>query len=289
MRILLTGGTGFIGSHFLKQALAKNHSVVALRRSPQSKPKISIDREPEWLNRHLDEVTKADIAGCDVVVHLAAHSVQHPFDNLTTCLYWNTTAALHLFEQARLAGVKHYVVAGSCFEYGLSADRFETIPTDAPLEPNNSYAVSKAVTSIALRQWTCEHQLSIELLRIFHVFGEGESKTRFWPSLRRAALSGKNFSMTPGQQMRDFLPVEDVAQIFVRRAILDQLYNQRYNVFNIGTGSPCTLLAFAKYWWSFWKAEGKLLVGDIPYRENEIMSYLPGEELLLTDKATIYT
>ena len=64
-------------------------------------------------------------------------------------------------------------------------------------------------------QWAEEHQLSLEILRVFHVSGEGESQNRFWPSLRRAALAGEDFQMRAGEQIRDFLNVLDVSSVFL--------------------------------------------------------------------------
>ena len=283
MKILLTGGTGFIGSHFLNQALAAGHKVRALRRSPISKPRIPILRQPEWLERQLDQVSVADLEGCDVVVHLAAHSVQYPIDTLANCLHWNLIAVLALFEQARLAGVQHFIVAGSCFEYGRSGERYDAIPTDAPLEPTNSYAASKAAASIALRQWAEQHQLSLEILRVFHVFGEGEAETRFWPSLRRAALAGEDFSMTGGEQIRDFLAVESVAATFLQRAIAENPERTRFKLFNLSSGDPCTLRVFAEHLWEQMGAKGRLLLGKVKYRPDEVMNYIAGPEILLID------
>lgn len=279
MNICLTGGTGFIGSHFLRQALDAGHSVRAIRRSPKSKPRIPIFNQPEWLDKHLDQVKSDELLGCDILVHLAAHSVQYPFDVLANCFRWNVTAVLHLFEQARQAGISHFVVAGSCFEYGLSGERYDLIPTDAPLEPTNSYAASKAAASIALCQWATEYHLNLDLLRVFHVYGEGESKTRFWPSLRHSAFTGQDFPMTAGEQIRDFIPVENVA-----RAFLDKVENfsgnDSVNVYNLSSGNPRTLLSFAQDCWSFWNAKGTLIVGAVPYRVNECMRYVPGDVLL---------
>ncbi|MEA5423124.1 NAD(P)-dependent oxidoreductase [Synechococcus sp. CCY9202] len=280
MRILLTGGTGFIGSHFLNQALAAGHNVLALRRSSASTPRILIDSQPDWLDRQLDEVTARDIEGCDVLVHLAAHSVQYPFDSLIECLRWNLMAVLALFEQARLAGIRNFIVAGSCFEYGRSGERFAAIPTDAPLEPANSYAASKAAASVALCQWAEEHQLNLEMLRVFHVYGKGESSARFWPMLRKAAFAGEDFPMTEGEQIRDFLAVEDVASLFLGRAAELQISDPRVRIFNLSSGNPCTLREFSHRLWLQWNAKGNLLFGQIPYRPNEVMRYCAGADSL---------
>lgn len=275
MKIVVTGATGFIGSHFTKQALAAGHDVLAIRRSPDSTPRIPLEHHPQWLDRALDEVSAEDLKTCDVLVHLAAHTGNVPYDTLANCLRWNLMAVLVLFDQARLAGIRRFVVAGSCFEYGRSGERYESIPADAPLEPTNAYAASKAAASIVLRQWAEEHQMSLEILRVFHVYGEGESEIRFWPSLRRAALAGDDLPMTGGDQIRDFMAVEDVAQ-----AILCSTGNQSDNtpkvlVRNIGSGRTQTIREFAESWWVTFEAKGKLLIGALPYRYGEVMRYVP--------------
>ncbi|QNJ30620.1 NAD dependent epimerase/dehydratase family protein [Synechococcus sp. PROS-9-1] len=283
MNICLTGGTGFIGSHFLKQALAAGHSVRAIRRSSDSQPRIKIYQQPDWFNCQLDQVKANELQGCDVLVHFAAHSVQYPFDSLTNCLRWNLIAALELFEQARRAGIRRFVVAGSCFEYGRSGERYKEIPIDAPLEPINSYAASKAAASIALCQWAEEYQLGLNLLRVFHVYGEGEAETRFWPSLRRAALAGSDFPMTAGEQIRDFIKVEKVAHAFLKKAE-NMSNNDGVNVYNLGSGKPRSLLSFAQGYWAGWNAKGSLIEGAVPYRESECMRYAPGEKLINVNK-----
>ena len=280
MQIFLTGGTGFIGSHFLRQSLQDGHTVRALRRSRASKPRIKSIFSPRWIDCQLDEVCPSDLSGCEALVHLAAHSVHYPFDTLSNCLRWNLSSVLTLFEKARLAGVQRFIVAGSCFEYGHSGERYEYIPSNAPLEPANSYAVSKAAATLALSQWASEHQLHLEILRVFHVYGDGESASRFWPSLRRAALSGSDFPMTAGLQIRDFVPVESVAKAFLARTTAKHIDFPSVQVLNVGTGRPSSLLAFAQQWWEAWNASGFLLEGVVPYRENECMRYVPGPKLL---------
>jgi len=282
MKVLLTGGTGFIGSHFLNQALAAGHQVLALRRSPGSCPRIELIAQPEWLDAQLDQISAYQIKGCDVLVHLAAHTGNIPYDTLTNCLRWNLMVVLELFEQARLAGIQRFIVAGSCFEYGHSGERYEAIPADAPLEPSNSYAASKAATSIALSQWAEEYNLNLEILRIFHVFGEGELESRLWPSLRRAALCGADFPMTQGEQLRDFMAVQDVAKAFLHEA--ESLNNQDTGAIikNIGSGKQQTIRHFCEYWWNHWQASGKLMVGALPYRPREVMRYIPSVNMVFS-------
>lgn len=274
MKIFLTGGTGFVGTHFLRQALAAGHEVVALRR-PGSRPRLELAQQPRWLDGELDGDHAAALQGCDVFVHLASHTPNPPYDSLERCLYWNVWASVRLAEQARAAGVSRFLIAGTCFEYGGAAARYEAIPTDAPLEPLLSYPVSKAAASVAFLALGRQPGVRLELARIFQVYGEGEQATRLWPSLRRAALAGEDFPMSAGEQWRDFVPVEDVAAHFVRALPCTHVHPGQPVTTHVASGRPQRLLDFAQQWWSHWNATGRLLPGAVPYRPGELMRLLP--------------
>ena len=68
MKIFVTGGTGFIGSHFLRQALAKDYDLICLRR-PGSKTRIPLEIDPAWVEGSLDDDLIEEIKGCDVFLH----------------------------------------------------------------------------------------------------------------------------------------------------------------------------------------------------------------------------
>ena len=274
MKIVLTGGTGFVGSHFLQQSGLLNKDIIAIRRNSESKTRLQIEHDPNWLNGQYDDVNVSDIKGCKTLVHLATHTGNVPYDSLENCIYWNVYQPLKLLDKARKAGIEKFIIAGSCFEYGRSGEHYQQIPSDAPLDPTNSYATSKALASIAFKQWADTNNLSLEILRVFHVYGEGELQTRFWPSLRRAALNNEDFPMTEGLQIRDFQPVEKVANTFLKRALNPEL-TQKTLVANLGTGKPLTIRKFAEHYWKKWDAKGNLLIGKVPYRKNEVMTYIP--------------
>lgn len=276
MKVFVTGATGFIGSHFLN-LLAQNPEieVVGLRRNLDSLPRIALLKEPFWITKPLDQVDQVDLEGVDVIVHLAAHSMYPPYDTLDSCMYWNLTAPLQLFNEALKADVAKFIVAGSCFEYGLSGEEFEFIPVEAMLKPTLTYAASKAASSIAFYQFAFQHKVKFSYNRIFQVYGEGESATRLWPSLKKAALSGEDFPMTKGEQIRDFIAVEDVVQYFVDACMNDDLVAGDPIFYNVGSGKPQSILEFSEYWWKKWQAKGELKIGKVAYREGEVMRYVP--------------
>ena len=271
MKLFVTGGTGFVGSHVLRQSIAHGHEVLALRR-PGSAPRVALEHEPEWIDGPLDGAYGDRLHGVEVFIHLASHTPNPPYDTLTKCLYWNVYAPIALVEQCWQAGVRKFVMAGSCFEYGLTAARVERLSTDAPLEPNLSYPTSKAAASAAFQGFAREKCAFLKILRMFQVYGEGEQATRFWPSLRQAALAGRDFPMTAGEQIRDFTPVEFVASEFVRSLDFSGAQAGVPTVQHVKTGTPTSLLTFSQYWWKEWQATGKLLPGAVPYRPNELMT-----------------
>lgn len=274
MKLFVTGGTGFIGSHFLNAAFLAGHEVIALRR-PGSKARVPLLQEPQWVEGKLDGEYRDAMEGCKVLVHLAAHTPNPPYDTLERCLYWNLTASLSFFNQAADVRITKFLVAGSCFEYGRSGERYDFIPVDAPLEPTMTYPTSKAAASIAFYGWAVERNLYLQILRIFQVFGEGELETRLWPSLRRAALAGEDYPMTLGGQVRDFISVEEVAAAFIKALSFDGVELGKPSIKNVGTGKPQTLMEFAERWWQRWGAKGILKPGAIPYRNNEVMRFVP--------------
>lgn len=277
MKLFITGGTGFVGSQVLAQAMAAGHDVTALRR-PGSKPRVALPAQPRWLDGPLDGDHADALQDVDVLVHLAAHTPNPPYAPLDACLYWNVVAPLRLAQQACSAGVRRFIVAGSCFEYGHAADRVQRISVDTPLEPAFSYPTSKAAASLAFQGFAREHALQLKVLRIFQVYGEGEPAGRLWPALRAAALSGADFAMSPGAQWRDFIDVADVAGKFLLHLDFSSVAPGQPQVAHIASGQPQTLLVFAQHWWRHWGATGRLLPGALPYRPGEIMRLVPDVE-----------
>jgi nucleoside-diphosphate-sugar epimerase len=274
MKIFVTGGSGFIGSHFINHAHSKGITVVALRRK-NSESRVSFNKDPIWVEGQIDDFDTDCIKDCDTVVHFAAHTPNPPYDSYGNCFYWNVVATLNLFDKAKNIGVRNFLVAGTCFEYGKSGERYKYIPTTAPLEPTSSYPASKAAASIALSAWSTENNTKLKILRIFQVYGEGELKSRLWPSLKIAASKGMDIEMTSGDQVRDFISVHDVADKFIEELNFSNLENQPYLIKNIGSGKPQSIRNFSEFWWEKWGAKGKLKFGKLPYRNGEVMRYVP--------------
>jgi nucleoside-diphosphate-sugar epimerase len=282
MRIFLTGGTGFIGSHVLKQGLASGHEIVALRR-PGATTSILLEQQPQWVEGALDDDWTQMLTNCEAFIHLAAYGVGTGANDWEGCFQTNVIESIRLWRQAVAVGIGRFLIVGSCFEYGRSGERYEAIPVTAPLEPTTAYSASKAAASMAAMGLAVDQQLCMVVARPFHVYGPGEAAGRFWPSLVSAATNGQDLPMTTGTQVRDFQPVGQAAAQLLAWLQHPHLQPGVPQVVNLGTGSPRSLLAFAQAEWSQHQAMSSLRPGDVPHRPNEVQRYAPE----VTDPTTI--
>lgn len=223
MRVVVTGGAGFIGTNVCRTFADAGHDVVALddlstgRKENLAGLPASVSLvEGSILDRGLlDEV----LAGADSVVHLAARgSVPRSIDDPMATHTANATGTLEVLEAARRAGGAHVVVASSSSVYGANP-RLPRVEDDV-LVPVSPYAVSK----VATEQYALSHQhvfgLPVLAFRFFNVFGPfqpaGHAYAAVVPAFVDAALAGRPLPFQgDGTQTRDFTFVETVAAVIV--------------------------------------------------------------------------
>ena len=213
MKVLLTGATGFIGSH-VARALT-GHEVVTLDR-PQHDLLAPDFRPPSSV--------------FDVCIHLAWYVEPGKYLESPLNEQW-VDASLHL---ARTIRCRRFVGAGTCFEY---------LPSNAPLHefsptgPRTFYAQSKLKLFEALQRL----DLEVAWLRFFYQYGPGEDARRLMPHVINSLLRNEPCKLTPGEQVRDFLHVEDVAG-----AVCAVAKSQLTGAVNIGSGQPVTVREIAQ-------------------------------------------
>jgi nucleoside-diphosphate-sugar epimerase len=282
MKIFVTGGTGFIGQHVLHKLALQDCSITAVKR------KVNISNFPQeinWIHVSMDQICSKELEGNDVLIHMASVGVSPKMASIDELYYWNVGCLANILMEAKNAGIKKVVITGTYAEYGLSADYYDFLPPNAPLFPITSYAASKAAAFIQATAFAIENQIELCYLRIFSAFGEGQFLGNFWPALKDAALNGRDFSMTKGEQVRDFIMVEEVADEIVRSAYRADLEPSKPLIKNVASGNPISLQEFAQNCWRGFEAKGKLMIGDTPYRKNEPMRFAATlDEVILTPK-----
>ena len=251
MKLLVTGGAGYIGSVVAKQLLAAGHEVLVLddlsRGHAGAIPDGAGHAEVDLLDA--DGVRDALAGGFDGVMHFAAlalvaESVEHPER------YWrtNVTGTLNLLDGMRAHGVGRLVFSSTCATYGDP----ETVPMseDEPTDPVNAYGDSKLTVDRMLATECRAHGLGAASLRYFNVAGasgelgeDHEPETHLIPLVLQAAAGrrphisvfGTDYPTRDGTAVRDYIHVEDLGEAHL--LALDALQPGRHRVFNLGTGT----------------------------------------------------
>lgn len=226
MRILVTGGAGFIGSHIVKQLLEEGHEVVVYDKEGRADKTIKGDvKDTELLVKSL--------AGVDAVIHMASFiSVEESVENPLKYMENNVLGTASLLLAMREAGVKKIVFSSSATVYGEP----ESLPIleDAPLSAANPYAASKIAMEAMCESFSKTDGFNVTILRYFNPYGPGENhnpETHAIPNFIMAGIEKKPVPLYwKGEQTRDFIFVEDLASAHIAVLNLDG-----YNVFNVGT------------------------------------------------------
>ena len=246
MRVLVTGGAGFIGSHITEELLRNGASVRILDNFSSGKRENleAFHGNLEILEGDLRdaEAIKAAVRDVDLVFHLAAFvSVPQSMSDPETCFAINVAGTVTLLEAARRAGVRKVVLSSSTAVYG-NTDKFPT-DEETPLQPLSPYALSKQVNELYARLYSRTLSLPVVALRYFNVYGPRQRPDSDYaaaiPIFVRRLVAGEPITIYgDGKQSRDFVFVKDV----VRANLLAAESDAAGESFNVCTGHETTLL-----------------------------------------------
>ncbi len=294
MRILVTGGAGFIGSHTTVELLKAGHEVIVVDNFSNSKPSVLARVEElagkPFVFHQVDLLDRSGLAGVfgrhkvDAVIHFAAFKAVGESVALPLKYYQNNiTGTLILCETMIAHGVKSIVFSSSATVYGDPAR--VPVREDFPLSATNPYGQSKLVMEQVLRDlYRADPTWNIALLRYFNPVGAHESgrigedpngiPNNLFPYITQVAVGklprlrifGGDYPTVDGTGVRDFIHVVDLAIGHVQA--MEKLAGRTgCKAYNLGTGRGCSVLEAVK---AFERASGR----PIPY---EIVARRPGD------------
>ncbi len=242
MRVLLTGATGFIGSHVARVLVRAGHETYAVIRPTSHRWRIQ-----DIVERLI--VVPGDLSSLDAIderlaeirpelcLHLAWYvepgKYLNSVENVTSL-----RASLDLAARLARLGCRRFVATGTCFEYDTSVG---TLSETSPTRPDTLYAATKLALELVVEPLVRPAGMSVAWPRLFYQYGPFEDERRLVPSVILALLRGEKARLSPGEQIRDFLHVEDVAEAIVAVAL-----SELSGPVNIGSGQPVTVAALAR-------------------------------------------
>ncbi|HVU71879.1 MAG TPA: SDR family NAD(P)-dependent oxidoreductase [Mycobacteriales bacterium] len=236
-RVLVTGASGFIGSHLTRRLVEDGAVVHALTSTVSSiYPQRILDiRDQITLHEgSLDDRSAmdalADAARPEYVFHLGAYThVGKSWQRVDECIQVNVQGTVNLLQALAPLGYKKFVYTGTSEIYG---DVDVPFREDGPVNPISPYSVSKYAGEKYCRMFFQGKQWPIVMVRPFNAYGPAQSPDRVIPEIIVRALRKQRLAMTQGKQTREFNYVTDIADGFVRAA----LFGEPGRLYNIGGG-----------------------------------------------------
>lgn len=259
-RVLVTGASGFIGSHLARRLLHEGHDVVALVRPTSDLWRLADVLESlELMTTELQD--RPRVGTLDSVFHLAAAGVRPDGDSreLVETNVAGTIAALELAAEAR-AG--RFLYCGSCFEYGPGERHRE----DALPRPISPYGAAKAAGWLFAEAWgrAAGGGAQVVSVRPFTVYGPYEASYRLVPSISLGVARCEPVELTAGHQSRDFVYVDDAVD-----AMVAAVRSGAAGTFNICTGISTSVRELATQLASLAGGDLELRFGKLPTRAAE--------------------
>lgn len=268
MNVLVTGATGFVGRHVVAALLRSGHEVTAAARTAAKARDLPWYGQVKFVECDVYRdfhrlVTSASRP--DVLVHLSWPGLPNYKDLFH--LEVNLPAEIRLLREAVSAGVPRIVVAGTCLEYGLKCGPLSSTAETCPVTP---YGLAKDTLRRALEMLQAGNNFSLQWVRLFYMYGEGQNPGSLLAQLDRAITQGQPaFDMSPGDQLRDYLPIEEVAAFF--RKVVETPGVR--GVINCCSGNPVSVRDLVEKRCAQRGSDIRLIRGHFPYPDYEPLAF----------------
>jgi dTDP-6-deoxy-L-talose 4-dehydrogenase (NAD+) len=266
MKIAVTGASGFIGRHVLSELKKQNVEIIAITRDATRLADVGESVRLVEMDIAQPTANSFEMLGRpDVLIHLAWDGLPnykslHHFETELPRQYQFLKSMVE-------SGLPSMLVTGTCFEYGMQSGALA--PTIS-MKPTNPYGYAKDALRQQLEYLKTTKPFNLTWGRLFYMHGEGQPNTSLYPKLKEAVSRGDNvFNMSGGEQLRDYLAVEEVAYQIVELA----LNRHDSGAVNICSGNPISVRRLVEQWikendWSI-----ELNLGYYPYPDYEPMAF----------------
>ena len=278
MRVLVTGTSGFIGSHVTRLLINAGHQVMALILPGSNLWRLQdILSQFEVLHGSLQDISalynqllKWQPQAC---ISLAWHAEPKKYLNSRRNLE-SLQGNLKLLQILSDNGCEQFIGAGTCAEYEMKT---EILTETDRIKPDTLYAASKLSFQFLGEQIASQAGMRFAWGRIFYLYGPQEDPQRLVPAAIIKLQKGETFAATPGEQTRDYLHVRDVASAFI-----NILEHRAMGVYNICSGKPVKIRTLLNLIGEKIGRTELITHGELPYRKWEPM-FIRGDNARLKE------
>jgi nucleoside-diphosphate-sugar epimerase len=266
MKIFVTGGTGFIGSHLIRALMADGHEVLALRRKTSNLSGCAdFEKQVTWVNQDSSVWTLSVIEEKPVVIIHAAWGGVTAAERADWKLQTtNLTLFADLLQISANVDLTQFIAFGSQAEYGPINGR---INEEHPCRPDTAYGTAKLAALALLEGFAREKKLAYVWLRLFSIYGPGERESWFIPNLIRQLRLGQSPQLSGCEQQYDYLHVHDLAA-----ALLVVLRHPKESgVFNLSSNASLPLKQVVQLIKEYTGCHTEPAFGALPYRPGQSM------------------
>ncbi|MFZ3122446.1 MAG: NAD-dependent epimerase/dehydratase family protein [Thermodesulfovibrionales bacterium] len=267
-KVLIVGGTGFIGRHLAEKCLRDTSYVTCLGLGGKAETVLFTDKV-EFL--HADIGNKSQLKAVlssrrfNYVFNLAGYIDHTPYlKGGRRLIESHLTGLMNLIDYLDISSLKCFIQAGSSDEYGNAPSPQRETMRERPISP---YSFAKAAASHFMQMLSDREGFPGVVLRFFLVYGPAQDNKRFLPQIINACLMNSDFKTSEGKQLRDFCFVDDVVEAMLMAALSP---DARGHIINIASGVPVSIREVVKKVVTM-TGGGKPLWGSYPYREGENM------------------
>lgn len=269
VNILLTGATGFIGSHLAGTLVAQGHAVAVVAR-PASQLGALQALRPR-LQVHVYDGSYASLvralqgSQAELVMHVASlFLAQHQPQDVARLVESNLNFPAQLLEAMREQGVRQFINTGTSWQHYESA----------VYSPVNLYAASKQAFEALLAYYVQAQGFKAITLKLFDTYGPGDTRPKLFSLLRKTARSGETLKMSPGQQLLDLVYIDDMLEAYqlamARLLDMADATSESYAVSN-----PAARLSLQALVHTYAEVVGRPVRvdwGGLPYRPREVLT-----------------
>lgn len=264
--VLITGATGFVGSHLTKRLVDDGFNVSIIHLQSTSLPLSEFYKSKvkhflyDGSSENVLNIFKNSNPEC--VFHLASLVLsEHRLQNITPLISSNVLFGCQLLEAMKLIGCNKFINTGSYWQHY----------NNETYNPVNLYAATKQAFEDLIKYYTEAANIRAVTLKLFDTYGPNDQRGKLLNLLENAGHSGKTIDLTPGEQLINLLYIDDVIDAYLATLKLFNLSDFRYETFGVGNENPIRLREFVEMYKKITGLNIKINWGGKRYRSREIL------------------